>query len=90
MLSIQRYVIKRTSSTAIRADALHYATDLATNSATVLALLLAKLSWSGLDPLFALGIAAFILYSAYHIAREAVQLLLDRELPMNSANSSDS
>lgn len=80
LLSIQHYVIKRTNSTAIRADALHYATDLATNSATVLALLLATLGWSGLDPLFAMGIAAYILYSAYHIAWEAVQLLLDREL----------
>ncbi len=80
LLWIQHYVIKRTDSTAIRADALHYATDLATNSATVLALLLAQFGWSGLDPLFALGIAAYILYSAYHIAWEAVQLLLDREL----------
>ena len=80
LLSIQHYVIKRTNSTAIRADALHYATDLATNSATVLALLLATLGWSGLDPLFAMGIAAYILYAAYHIAWEAVQLLLDREL----------
>jgi len=80
LLWIQHYVIKRTNSTAIRADALHYATDLATNSATVLALLLAQLGWSGLDPLFALGIAAYILYSAYHIAWEASQLLLDREL----------
>lgn len=80
LLQIQHYVIKRTNSTAIRADALHYATDLATNSATVLALLLAQLGWSGLDPLFALGIAAYILYSAYRIAWEALQLLLDREL----------
>ncbi len=80
LLWIQHYVIKRTNSTAIRADALHYATDLATNSATVLALLLAQLGWSGLDPVFALGIATYILYSAYHIAWEALQLLLDREL----------
>ena len=80
LLSIQHYVIKRTGSTAIRADALHYATDLATNSATILALLLAQLGRPGLDPLFALGIAVYILYSAYHIASEAVQLLLDREL----------
>jgi ferrous-iron efflux pump FieF len=35
LLAFQHYVIRRTESTAIRADALHYATDLLTNSATL-------------------------------------------------------
>lgn len=81
LLIVQHHVIQRTQSTAIRADALHYATDLATNSATVAALFLAQLGWPELDPIFALAIAAFILYSAWHIARDATQLLMDRELP---------
>lgn len=81
LLAIQHHVIRRTRSTAIRADALHYATDLATNTATVAALILAHLGWPGLDPLFALGIAAYILYSASRIATDAVHLLMDRELP---------
>ena len=80
LLSLQHQVIRRTQSTAIRADALHYATDLATNAATLIALALAAFGWAGLDPLFALGIAAFILYSAYRIARDAIDLLMDREL----------
>lgn len=80
LLTLQHHVIRRTRSTAIRADALHYATDLATNAATLIALGLAAFGWSGLDPVFALGIAAFILYSAYRIARDAVDLLMDREL----------
>jgi len=81
LLALQRYVIQRTRSTAIRADALHYATDLATNGATLLALILAALGWPGLDPVFALAIAAYILYSAYQIARDAIDLLMDHELP---------
>lgn len=81
LLVLQRYVIRRTRSTAIRADALHYATDLATNGATLLALILAALGWPGLDPVFALAIAAYILYSAYQIARDAIDLLMDHELP---------
>jgi ferrous-iron efflux pump FieF len=81
LLSIQRHVIRRTGSTAIRADALHYATDLATNAATLLALLLAAYGFSGLDPVFGLGIAAYILYSASRIGRDAIHLLMDRELP---------
>ncbi|MGF1548653.1 MAG: cation diffusion facilitator family transporter [Thiotrichales bacterium] len=81
LLLIQRYVIKRTQSTAIKADALHYATDFATNAATLLALGLAAFGWHLADPLFALAIAAYILYSAFGIAREAVDLLMDHELP---------
>ena len=81
LLAFQHHVIRRTGSPAIRADALHYATDLATNSATLVALGLASLGWSGFDPLFGLAIGAYILYSAAHIGREAIQMLMDHELP---------
>ncbi len=81
LLLFQHYVIRRTQSTAIRADALHYATDLLTNAATIVALGLAMLGWPLVDPLFAIGIALYILYSAGQIGHESIQLLLDRELP---------
>ncbi|WP_295400489.1 cation transporter dimerization domain-containing protein [uncultured Thiocystis sp.] len=42
---------------------------------------LASLGWSGFDPLFGLAIGAYILYSAAHIGREAIQMLMDHELP---------
>jgi ferrous-iron efflux pump FieF len=81
LLAIQHHVIRRTGSTAIRADSLHYASDVLTNLSTIAALLLAALGWPGLDPLFGIAIAVYILYSAWRIGYEAVQLLLDRELP---------
>jgi len=81
LLAIQHYVIRRTGSPAIRADALHYATDLITNTATLGALALAGAGWAGFDPLFGLAIGAYILYSATQIGREAVQLLMDHEIP---------
>jgi ferrous-iron efflux pump FieF len=81
LLAIQHHVIRRTQSVAIRADALHYATDFLTNASIIVALLLAAYGWPGFDPLFALGISAYILYSAWRIGYEAVQLLMDRELP---------
>ncbi len=80
LLAIQHYVIRRTGSPAIRADALHYATDLITNAATLIALGLAGAGWSGFDPLFGLAIGAYILYSAAQIGLEAVQLLMDHEI----------
>lgn len=81
LVAFQRHVIRRTQSTAIRADALHYATDLLTNAATIAALGLAMMGWPMMDPIFAIGIALYILYSAGHIGYEAVQLLMDHELP---------
>lgn len=81
LMMIQHYVIKRTRSTAIRADALHYKTDLLTNISIIVALLLSELGWLGIDPLFALAIAAYILYSAWGIGSQAFHDLLDHELP---------
>ncbi|MBK1717694.1 cation diffusion facilitator family transporter [Thiocystis violacea] len=81
LLAIQHHVIRRTGSAAIRADALHYATDLATNTATLAALGLTAMGWPGSDPLFGLGIGLYILYGASRIGIEAVQLLMDQELP---------
>lgn len=81
LLAYQRHVIRRTNSTAIRADALHYATDVLTNIGTILALVLASRGWPGLDPIFAILLAGYIFYSACRIGYEAGQMLMDRELP---------
>lgn len=81
LLIFQRRVIRVTQSTAIRADALHYATDLLTNTAIIGGIGLAMWGWESMDSLFAIGIAFYILYSAATIGYEAIQLLMDHELP---------
>ena len=81
LLAIQYYVIRRTNSVAIKADSLHYKTDLLTNAAIIVALLLSQQGWYAMDPLFAFGVAIYILYSAGQVAKEAFNDLLDRELP---------
>lgn len=81
LLAIQRYVIRKTDSTAIRADSLHYLTDLLTNMSILLALYLSTLGWQWADPVFAIGVAIYIFYSAFQIGHEAFQQLMDRELP---------
>ena len=81
LLVLQGYVIRRTGSAAIRADALHYRTDLLTNSGVIAALLLAEYGWPGMDPLFAVIAGLYILWSARTIMRDAFNELLDRELP---------
>ena len=80
LLLFQRHVVRVTGSTAVRADSLHYRSDLLLNSGILLALVLAGLGWQRLDPLFGLGIAAYILWSAIGIVREAVAVLMDEEL----------
>jgi len=80
-VAVQSYVIRRTRSPAIRADSLHYRTDLLTNAAVLLALVLAQFGWLGVDPLFALAVAIYTLKAAWDIIRDATSELLDQELP---------
>jgi len=80
LLAFQRYVIRRTGSLAIRADALHYASDVLTNLSIIAALLLVQLGFAASDVLFGLAIAAYILYSAWRIGAEALKHLMDQEL----------
>jgi ferrous-iron efflux pump FieF len=81
LLGFQRHVIRKTNSTAIRADALHYRTDLLVNASVILALWLSVKGWAGFDALFACAIAIYILYSAWEIITVSYDHLMDRELP---------
>ena len=81
LLGFQRHVIRKTNSTAIKADALHYRTDILVNGSVILALWLSTKGWAGFDAFFACGIAIFILYSAWEIITVSYDHLMDRELP---------
>ena len=81
LLVIQKHVVKRTGSVAIKADSLHYATDLLTNATTILALFLVQNGFLRADPIICILVALFILHSAWRIGYESIQLLMDRQLP---------
>ena len=81
LLSFQRHVIAKTNSTAIKADALHYRTDVLVNASVILALWLSVEGWAGFDALFAGGIALYILWSVWGIISQALDHLMDKELP---------
>lgn len=81
LLMLQHRVIKQTGSNAVRADSLHYRSDLLLNGSILIALVLAGLGFDQLDAWFGLGIAAYILWSAIQIARESFSVLMDEELP---------
>lgn len=82
LVMFQRHVVARTQSLAIRADALHYASDILLNGSVIASVVLTMwLGWSWIDPLFGIGLGLFILHSAYRIAVESLHALMDRELP---------
>ncbi|WP_300521205.1 cation diffusion facilitator family transporter [Alcanivorax sp.] len=81
LLLIQKFVVRETGSTAIEADSLHYLSDLSVNAGIILVLVVSQYGFLWLDGAVGLVIALFILYSAWSIAGESIQLLLDREIP---------
>jgi len=81
LIIFQKYVTKRTKSQAIAADSAHYAVDMMTNASIIISLLVVKyfnISW--FDTLTAFVISTYLLINAYHLARNAVSLLMDEEL----------
>lgn len=82
LVLFQSWVIRRTRSIAISANALNYKGDLLLNAAVIAALVLSsRFGWTYADPVFALGIAAFLAINAWKIITEAIDILMDRELP---------
>lgn len=76
----QRYVVNKTSSTAIAADAMHYFADLINNAGVVVALVLTSaFGFPAADPIIGLIIAFYIIYTAAKIGQGAFHNLMDRE-----------
>jgi ferrous-iron efflux pump FieF len=82
LVLFQRQVIRRTGSVAVSADSLHYVGDIAANLAVLAALVLSsQFGWSRSDPIFAIGVSFYIVFTAWQIARGAYDMLMDREMP---------
>lgn len=82
LVAYQRFVIRRTGSIAISADATHYKADILTNLAVLVAI--AASAWFGLhraDPVLGLIVVVIIATSVRAIVLQAFDVLLDRELP---------
>ncbi|MFQ5959633.1 MAG: cation diffusion facilitator family transporter, partial [Alphaproteobacteria bacterium] len=80
LVALQRYVVRKTGSTAIGADALHYETDVLVNGSVIVSLVLTSwLGWYVADPLFGFAIALYLVRGAWKISRRALDLLMDRE-----------
>ncbi|WP_428023167.1 cation diffusion facilitator family transporter [Arcobacter sp.] len=73
------YVSKKTHSMVIKADALHYKTDVYTNIAVLASLILVNLTGYEIVDVFIGGaISLYIIYSAYELIQNGVLVLLDK------------
>lgn len=82
LIIFQKRVCRITLSQAICADSAHYTVDVITNAAIILTLIMVKLfdiSW--FDTVTAFVVSSYLLINAYKLARDAVAMLLDHELP---------
>ena len=74
-------VAKKTNNMVIKADALHYKTDVWVNAAVLVSLVVVYFtSYEIVDIIIGAGISIFIIYSAYELIEEGVLVLLDRAL----------
>jgi len=81
LVLFQGYVVRKTNSMAIKADALHYRTDIMLNGSVLLAIILACYGWHWADGVFAIGVSLFILYGAWEIGVQSIDALMDKQLP---------
>ncbi|MGI4775961.1 MAG: cation diffusion facilitator family transporter [Janthinobacterium lividum] len=78
LVCYQAYVIKITGSELIKADRMHYFSDLLTNFAVVISLKLSTNYWM-IDSVAGIAISIYILYSSYSLLKVAIGKLVDEE-----------
>ena len=87
LIAFQTYVIKKTNSTAIKAESIHYKSDLLINIAVLFVLISHEhTNLILIDPILGGIISMYILWTAIKIIREALKILMDRELDNNIRN----
>jgi len=74
-------VALETNSMVIKADALHYKTDMYSNGAVLISLLIIQFTgYEIVDAIIGGGISIYIIYSAYGLIKDGVLILLDHSL----------
>jgi len=80
LVLLQKQVIKRTSSLAISADAMHYQSDLLLNLGVLAALFLSQGIWLRADGLFTVLVGTYLLWGASNIIWMSIKHLMDHQL----------
>ena len=76
-----QFVARVSGNLVIKADALHYKTDILSNGVVLVSVVLVKLTgFSAIDAIFGIGIGLYVGYSAFGLLRDGVLVLLDHAL----------
>jgi ferrous-iron efflux pump FieF len=82
LLAYQKSIIDRTGSVAIRADNVHYQSDLLLNLAVIVAMVLDQMfGLRGADPVMGILIALWLGWGAFQASSQAIDQLMDKEWP---------
>jgi cation diffusion facilitator family transporter len=78
----QGRAIKKSGSLAVTGDQAHYKADLLANVSVIVGIGIASYGgWPIADALIGLGIALWLVYTAWEVAKGALDQMMDRELP---------
>lgn len=81
LLLFLNYVARKTRSMVVKSDALHYKTDVLSNGAVLVSLVVVQMTqWHLIDTIMGIIIAVYIIHSAYQIIKDGVYILLDASL----------
>ncbi|WP_066354710.1 cation diffusion facilitator family transporter [Aliarcobacter skirrowii] len=81
LVTYLNYVSKKTQSMIIKADALHYKTDVLSNIAVLVSLVLVSITeYEIFDVIIGALISFYIIYSAFEIIKKGTLVLLDKSL----------
>lgn len=76
------HVARKTDNMIIKADALHYKSDLLSNGAVLLSLLCVMwFDFHALDSLLGIAMGVYLAYCALSLVREGIAILLDKAMP---------
>lgn len=81
LVTFLNYAAKKTRSMVVKSDALHYKTDVLSNGAILLSLILIQIThFELIDSIMGIIISIYIIHSAYEIIRDGIYILLDASL----------
>lgn len=69
---------KHNNSQALKADAIHFSTDILSSGVVLAGLIFASLGYHKADAIAALGVAVIVLYISYKLGKSAIDVLLDK------------
>ncbi len=85
LIYFQKYVARRTESTLVKGDSLHYLADFCMNLAVIGSLIISNFI-AHVDIVFGLVVGIYVLCSAFKVMRNALVDLMDEALPSEVRN----